>query len=220
MKSFLGPDLMASSELAYVQWQTVAACVTAASTAVLALLTNRTLRSAKVTQEASQAALESNRQLAGATREMANQNQVLARQSQARSVSAWLDDPHSIPAHATLANSSTEPVFQVVMSLVGIQGAGPPTDASEAPGNYEFRTCVGVLPPGEFHFDLPSAGHAMNIHLAIEVAFSDGAGVHWVRHGDGILSELPCSAPDYYSLPRPIHWVYADHSHSTSGSTR
>ncbi len=106
----------------------------------------------------------------------------------------------------SIRNAGDEPVYQMVVSLVGIQGAGPPRDATDAPEGYEFRTCVNIVPPGQFAGTMPYAGHGMNIRFGLEIAFSDASGVHWVRKGNGTLRELPVSGLRHYKIDEPVGW--------------
>lgn len=128
---------------------------------------------------------------------------------QAEHVSAWY--PREIEAPLTWAavqNHATEPVFQVVVSVVGIQGAGPP-QKSPIMDNYPYRAFLSCLPSGRYYIRIPHGGGGMMKRFGLEVAFSDAAGRHWIRYGTGALESLPVDAPTYYQVRRPIGWEYA-----------
>ena len=124
---------------------------------------------------------------------------------QASRISAWvLSGPPmtgSRPAIAFL-NGSEEPVYNVVPTVVFVQGAGGARTGEEwAKFGQDMsipRTSVVLLPPGRWWVSVPSWGMAMGFRAAVEVAFTDRIGNHWVRRADGTLEELPTSPLEYY----------------------
>jgi hypothetical protein len=127
--------------------------------------------------------------------------------SQAVHVSTWIVQPSGFPMYAAVLNKSNEPVYEVIISLVGIQGAFP-HDAHEVKEYYPYRSFLNVLPPGRFYISIPSAGHGMSTSFALEISFTDSSGHHWVRKGNGKLIKITQCAIDYYNIPRPVGWEY------------
>ena len=127
------------------------------------------------------------------------------RKLQASRVSAWvLSGPtmtESRPAIAFL-NGSEEAVYNVIPTVVFVQGAGGPRTGEEwAKFDRDMsvpRTSVVLLPPGRWWVSVPNWGIAMGFRPAVEVAFTDRTGNHWVRRADGTLEELPKSPIEYY----------------------
>lgn len=127
------------------------------------------------------------------------------RKLQASRISAWvLSGPPmtgSRPAIAFL-NGSEEPVYNVVPTVVFVQGAGGARTGEEwAKFGQDMsipRTSVVLLPPGRWWVPVPSWGMATAYRPAVEVAFTDRIGNHWVRRADGTLEELPSSPLEYY----------------------
>jgi len=134
----------------------------------------------------------------------------------ARRVSAWIGgfpqipftviDQIGPPTFATLYNASDEPVYRVIAWLVFVQGDGPRRSEEASTLNPDSASTIGALPPGAFVIDFPSDWGGMYRRPGVEVAFTDAAGVHWVRRSDGDLDELPEDPVDYYKVPRPVDW--------------
>jgi hypothetical protein len=103
-----------------------------------------------------------------------------------------------------LLNSSTEPVYQLVIAIVAIQGVAPQSMEGwldrrkmEIAAGRERQpvpiTTASVLVPGKFRVLIPGSGwwsQHLSGRSSVEVAFTDSAGVHWVRRSDGRLEEL------------------------------
>jgi hypothetical protein len=53
------------------------------------------------------------------------------------------------------------------------------------------------------------AGVGRQGRLAIEIAFTDGAGAHWIRRSTGRLDEIPANAVDHYGIGRPVDYQRA-----------
>jgi hypothetical protein len=69
---------------------------------------------------------------------------------------------------------------------------------------------IGVIPPGRGRVYFDGGWGGTYPRLGIEVAFTDRAGVHWVRRARGLLDELPLGAFDHFKLPRPRDLVTAE----------
>lgn len=137
------------------------------------------------------------------------------KRQQATKILSWYEDGRDedvvrrggqfVLRHVLLQNGSETPVYNVVVTCVGFQGAGPALKGEDNPGSYPCRVCVGVLPPGLWLTQLPTYGSGMHVVAATEIAFTDANGVSWVRRGNGRLEEAedPIS---FYCLERPLEW--------------
>ena len=104
-------------------------------------------------------------------------------------------------------NGSAEPVYNVVVGIVFLQGAGPRTteDMMKLLLMAEKRegvptTTLSILPPGRSrawvrgtHWTGVMAGRA-----GTEIAFTDRSGSHWIRRVDGDLEELRIDPLTYF----------------------
>jgi hypothetical protein len=78
-------------------------------------------------------------------------------------------------------------------------------------------TTVSLLPPGRHRVWIRGTyERAMHSREAVEVAFTDRDGVHWIRRATGLLEELPEAPLDYFKqyelytphelqTPEPLH---------------
>jgi hypothetical protein len=132
-----------------------------------------------------------------------------ARRAQAVLVSAW-PAPGSLPDRTGVAllNGSESPVYRAVASLVMIQGAGP-HDGLELRGDQlrQLQSPLALIPPGRSYTSVSEGWKGMMRRPGVELAFTDGAGLHWLRSADGTLSELSSAPADYYDMTRPLSWV-------------
>jgi hypothetical protein len=150
-------------------------------------------------------------------------------QEQARLVSGWVgtyepvpwDDPDN-PAPIVrypmyLQNSSNEPIYNVLTTVVTLQAAGTPRTGEEWSAYVESmsehevmipRTTAVILPPGRWRVWVVSEPvSAMQVRLAAEVAFTDRSGVHWVRRSDGALEQLEAPPFEYFQVSAPYDLV-------------
>lgn len=132
---------------------------------------------------------------------------------QARLISAWLDetvceseDSSTVRRRVMIRNDSSAPVYKVIITCVGMAGAGPPLKGIECDRNYPHRRCIGVLPPGLCSTTISTDGSGMGVVLGIEIAFSDSAGRSWARGGEGCLKKLDAPPDIFYQLNYPITW--------------
>ena len=129
------------------------------------------------------------------------------RRAQAERISAWFE-PHPGPGpdlehiDATLANSSAVPVYSVLARVVSVQG----TYAHRGEGAPGFPSAYWVLPPGRHAVRLGGWSAGMHGHPAVELAFTDAAGRHWIRRGDGTLQTIRDDPLTHYKLPSPPIW--------------
>ena len=119
------------------------------------------------------------------------------RKSQAEHISAYIAKEVEYKAQVTIVNLSTEPVYEVIVSIVAFQGANP------GPKHIAF---LSVVPPGKAQVVTDADYHGMSFHPSIEIAFKDVRGKSWVRSGRGDLTEISQSPVDYYKLGRPLGW--------------
>jgi hypothetical protein len=59
-------------------------------------------------------------------------------------------------------------------------------------------TIVSILPSGTFRVWVPFAGNVMAGRFGAEVAFTDRAGIHWIRRATGKLEEIPKDPLKYF----------------------
>jgi hypothetical protein len=131
-----------------------------------------------------------------------------ARLSQARRIAAWPGEETDGRQEVILLNRSDEPVYEAVVSFVFIQGAAwrageeiPPDRASSS------QVTTGLIPPGRSRVWLPGDWHGINLRPGVEIAFTDRAGIHWVRRANGDLDELLDRPFDHYNVARPMNLV-------------
>ncbi len=150
------------------------------------------------------------------------------RVDQARRVFAWLIlDPRTGYAQGIgIGNSSTEPVYAVVVHYVYMDGhepgsgeetewrtaqevrqmqLGPPVmrqaiEQAAVPPIRQFRAVIQTLPPGNFWVAKPQQMD----NPGLEIAFTDGAGLHWVRRVTGALEERDANAVDFHGIAAPV----------------
>lgn len=134
------------------------------------------------------------------------------RREQAERVSVWLFGPDLETIQpVALFNGSAEPVYRAMVWMVFIQGAGPHTGKEAAElyrehGTWHFYSALSVIPPGKSYTSFAGSWGALSARPGVEVAFTDRAGVHWLRSPDGILTEIPESPTDYYGFDGPQDW--------------
>lgn len=131
-------------------------------------------------------------------------------------ISAWYEGGRNRTDHpednrfawrfVVLRNESESPVYDVIVTCVGISGAGPSFKGEDNGPAFPDRVCVGTLPPGAWYIWLPTAGHGMGVRTAPETAFVDANGISWVRRGNGRLEEISMDPASLYRLPLPLPW--------------
>ncbi len=124
------------------------------------------------------------------------------RRVQAERISGWpAAETNRRGTPLTLLNRSDEPVYEVVVTLVMVQGAGP--RRGEEGVRPEYRRVLSVLPPGRWKTFVQMGWAGMSRRPGVEVAFTDRSGVHWIRRATGALEEIQRPAIDYYEMSRP-----------------
>lgn len=120
-----------------------------------------------------------------------------ARRSQAEAVFAWYRgftpgaeaEPRGYDS-LVVRNDSGLPVYDAVVSLVLVQGAGARTSEQLAANpNFRFtlRKETFAIPPGTWRFRVVEGWSGMSVRAGAEVAFRDARGGFWVRLADGAL---------------------------------
>jgi hypothetical protein len=105
-----------------------------------------------------------------------------------------------------IVNSSSEPVYRLVVGVVFVQGAGPRSIEaflSLRRDNPEQRlpiTTATVLPGGTWRVWIAGTGWSaiLSGRASAEVAFTDRSGAHWIRRGTGALEELAEEPLEYF----------------------
>jgi hypothetical protein len=143
------------------------------------------------------------------------------RRAQAERVSGWpvgffggVEEPKQPIA---LVNGSGEPVYRAVAWLVFIEGAAPHTGREmqalmNEPGIQVplWRSLLSHIPPGKHETSVGGGWAGMYRRPGVELAFTDRAGVHWLRSADGTLTEIKQPAVEYYGIDGPYDWRVPD----------
>jgi hypothetical protein len=122
--------------------------------------------------------------------------------------------------YVDLNNGSSEPVYDVVVSLVFVQGAGPRTgkevarerlETRQYPANTQ-RTLMDI-PPGRSRIWLNGEWPGMMKRPGIEIAFIDASNRAWIRYSNGALEPISKSPLQYYGLPEPQELATPEPAH-------
>ena len=124
------------------------------------------------------------------------------KREQAERVSGWPQNDVDGKTPIALMNSSLEPVYEVVVALVFVQGLKP-WHLEDINDDGMHRRVLSVLPPGKWHVDVPSGWTVMHRRPGVEIAFSDRAGLHWIRRSNGAIEQISVRPIDYLKLGRP-----------------
>ena len=130
------------------------------------------------------------------------------RKEQAERISAFILKESLTKTTIALLNLSSEPIYEVIVSISIFQGTGPsnPTKAS-----HQYTSFLSIVPPGKSFTFVDGGYHEMAFHPAIEIAFKDVKGKSWVRTGRGVLKELSKIPVEYYKLHHPLKWRLPEH---------
>jgi hypothetical protein len=129
------------------------------------------------------------------------------RRAQAALVSAWPTAPTgSERTQIALLNNSESPVYRVIVSLVMIQGSGPRDGRQLRDHLRQYQTSLALIPPGRSSTSVAAGWAGMSRRPGVELAFTDRAGVHWIRSADGVLTELASAPVEYYDITPPLSW--------------
>ena len=121
---------------------------------------------------------------------------------QADKIGAWfLEQSEDRYWEVELKNESEFPVSKIILTT--INGRRDDSDGRISPP--ELRVFINHLMPGTWYTKLE--GHrGMHFLPAIEMAFTDWNGKHWIKTGNGKLSPLHLNPTAYYLISEPISW--------------
>lgn len=121
---------------------------------------------------------------------------------QANNISAWIGSRKK-GCNITLMNNTSTPVYNVVITIVFVQGTGP-KDGKSVPSSWRYRYISPILPPEQHSCFIDFAGvYGMHARFGVEIAFTDCLNRNWVRSAQGKLIQIKCSPYTYYSLCAP-----------------
>jgi hypothetical protein len=128
------------------------------------------------------------------------------RSAQASKVSAWVASLDEGETPVAIFNQSETPVYEMIVSLVIVQGAGPRRGEDLSITDFGFRAYLSVVPPGESFTEVARGWGGMSRRPGVEIAFTDSDNGWWLRRANGILLELSQPPTDFYGLPWPLPW--------------
>lgn len=142
--------------------------------------------------------------------------------AQAVAVSAWFtgsqgggtsDDPFG-ESVLTVSNRSDQPIYEVVVTTVFIQGAAPRTGEDwvrqSAQDGYRVMprgAVYGVVGPGLWKAVVKAGDSPMQGRIGCEIGFTDAAGRNWIRRSNGLLQSIKSNAIDHYGITRPLDYA-------------
>lgn len=134
------------------------------------------------------------------------------RRAQAEKIAAWIESgPRAgVEWPVILGNASVIPIYHVIAWVVAFGGAGTSKGEGIAPRFFsggQQPVARMVLPPGTSRVSVPWSGGVLELP-AVEVAFTDAAGAHWIRRGDGKLESISKDAIVHYKLPEEWVWEH------------
>lgn len=102
-----------------------------------------------------------------------------------------------------MLNRSDTAVYNVAVFIVAQLGRFPDSaetimQLSERDGRAYYKL-LGVLPPGSWTTSSYWSG-GMMLQPAVEIAFSDAAGNHWIRRVSGLLESLPKPVFEHFKV--------------------
>lgn len=142
------------------------------------------------------------------------------REEQAVNVAAWLEDivlTSEMPGNqfsayrtALIRNNNLTPIYNVILTVVGLHGAGPAIHGEDNEEGFEFRVMLAQIPTGLWGTWIDTGGGGMGVITALEISFRDSTGASWIRRGSGELVEIKEDPLTYYSISLPPTWGYAE----------
>lgn len=112
--------------------------------------------------------------------------------------------------YLVMLNTSDEPVYDVMLTLVALQGTSPMTGEEFKSDDWAPRRHFGVLPPGKFVAGFGTGWGHMGYRPGAEIAFTDRNGKHWLRRAGGALRSIPTNAREYYKMHGPYPYSTPD----------
>jgi hypothetical protein len=134
--------------------------------------------------------------------------------SQAQHISAWItgqkDDSNGMYLTCKLYNASDTPVYDVVITPVFVQGAGPTKSEDVWKQNlsgHMYGGVTGILPPGKFQTGIPFGGNIPSGQIGLEIAFTDASGNSWIVRSKGVINQITKDPFKYYQVPMPASYL-------------
>lgn len=115
-----------------------------------------------------------------------------------------------IEYHLIMLNTSDQPVYDVILTLVGLQGTSAKIGEEYEPNDWQPRRHFGVLPPGKFEANFGIGWGHLGFRPGGEIAFTDRNGKHWLRRAGGALRSIPVDARQYYKMQGPYPYETPD----------
>lgn len=140
-------------------------------------------------------------------------------QKQASNVAVWAEERvfPSIPTpfdtkkyvqqKFIIENANQIPIYNVIVSAVQMHGANSCERGEDSDPSYPCRLLFREIPSGTWAQILPTNGSGMHTSIGLEIAFSDSAGLNWVRRGNGALERIPSNPLEYYDIEMPCDWA-------------
>lgn len=125
---------------------------------------------------------------------------------QANNISCWIGRRNSQSGNISLVNNTPIPVYNVIVTIVFIQGAGPKKGETIS-SSWKYRFISDTLPPGAHSCFINFDGlYGMHAHFGVEIAFTDSVGCNWVRRAQGNLMKIKKTPFEFYSLTAPYEY--------------
>lgn len=103
----------------------------------------------------------------------------------------------------TLANDSAKVIYGAVVFLVAQLGRSPASAEELVRGGDSdsppYRL-FGIVPPGRHVIGVPWTVGGMHVQPGVELAFTDAAGIPWIRRVSGELQELRKGPTKHFGL--------------------
>lgn len=97
-------------------------------------------------------------------------------------------------------------LYDIVISVVGMYGAGPQREGEKNDDDYDCRCVVMQVPPGLWGLWIPTHGSGMGVMTALEISFRNARGKCWIRRRNGDLIAIDRNPLQYFSIPLPPQW--------------
>jgi hypothetical protein len=136
---------------------------------------------------------------------------VKAEHAQSSRIAAWYEGEGEDLSLFVAGNRSAEPIYEVVVMVVYIQGAGPRTGEDWASiartgGTWPYMRVYGALGPGLWWHTVDKGWGILAGRPGCEIGFTDSRGQHWIRRAIGDLVRIETNAVDHYGIDRPVNY--------------
>lgn len=124
---------------------------------------------------------------------------------QANLVAVWLLDLFQNDGgmfyNVAVSNQSSQPIFDVVLSIGIVHGAGSPYYEGD-----DSNTCIVVVPPGLYVAKVPYGGGGMFTVFNASISFRDIRSHFWRRDANGYLKETRNDPLSEMKITLPPSW--------------